>query len=54
VVVVVVVVLVLMVVLAAYWQLLVTRVGIAFGEAACRPTASSLLADMFPAERMAL
>ena len=28
--------------------------GIALGEAACRPTASSLLADMFPPDNMAV
>lgn len=38
----------------SYWQLLVLRVGIALGEAACRPTASSLLADMFQSDNMAV
>lgn len=37
-----------------YWHLVATRVGIALGEAACRPTASSLLADMFQPENMAV
>jgi len=37
-----------------YWHLVATRVGIALGEAACRPTASSLLADLFPADNMAV
>ena len=36
----------------AYWQLVILRMGIAAGEATCRPTANSMIADMFsPAAR---
>ena len=30
-----------------FWQLVVLRVGIALGEAVCRPAASSLIAEKF-------
>ena len=30
-----------------FWQLVVLRMGIALGEAVCRPAASSLIAEMF-------
>jgi len=33
-----------------FWQLVVLRVGIALGEAVCRPAASSLIAERFSAE----
>ena len=31
----------------SFWQLVVLRMGIALGEAVCRPAASSLIAEMF-------
>jgi len=31
-----------------YWQLVLLRMGIAVGEAACRPTSGSLIAELFP------
>merc|ERR1719431_2360771 len=31
----------------AFWQLIVLRMGIALGEAVCRPAASSLIAEVF-------
>ena len=36
-----------------YGQLLATRVGVGAGEAALSPTAATLIADYFPAERLA-
>ena len=38
---------VLMGVSRQFWQLVVLRMGIALGEAVCRPAASSLIADRF-------
>jgi MFS family permease len=38
---------------AGYWQLTLARFGVALGESACSPAASSLLADYFPAHRRA-
>jgi MFS family permease len=35
-----------------YWQLLVARIGVGAGEAALGPSASSMLADLFPRERL--
>jgi MFS family permease len=35
-----------------YWQLLVARIGVGAGEAALGPCASSMLADLFPRERL--
>ncbi|HLY17660.1 MAG TPA: MFS transporter [Bryobacteraceae bacterium] len=35
----------------AYWMLMVSRLGVYVGEAACAPTATSWLGDLFPAER---
>jgi len=35
-----------------FWQLLLARVGVGAGEAALGPCASSLLADLFPRERL--
>ena len=35
-----------------FWQLILLRVGVALGEAVCRPAASSLIAEIFsPASR---
>merc|ERR1719334_515864 len=38
---------ILMGVANAFWQLIVLRMGIALGEAVCRPAASSLIAEVF-------
>jgi MFS family permease len=35
----------------AYWQLLIGRVGVGFGEAGATPPSASLVSDCFPAER---
>jgi MFS family permease len=35
----------------AYWMLMVSRLGVYVGEAACAPTATSWIGDLFPAER---
>jgi MFS family permease len=35
-----------------YWQLLMARVGVGVGEAALQPSATSMLTDLFPAERL--
>jgi len=43
---------VLMGVASQFWQLILLRVGVALGEAVCRPAASSLIAEIFsPASR---
>jgi MFS family permease len=36
-----------------FWSLFVMRLGVGVGEASCAPTASSLIGDLFPAERRA-
>ena len=36
-----------------YWQLLVTRLGVGVGEAACAPAGTSLIGDLFPPEKRA-
>ena len=38
---------VLMGVSQEFWQLVVLRMGIALGEAVCRPAASSMIAEKF-------
>jgi MFS family permease len=35
----------------AYWMLMVSRLGVYVGEAACAPTATSWIGDLFPAGR---
>jgi MFS family permease len=35
-----------------YWQLLLARIGVGGGEAALTPAATSMLADLFPRERL--
>jgi MFS family permease len=35
-----------------YWQLLMARVGVGVGEAALQPSATSMLTDLFPPERL--
>jgi MFS family permease len=35
-----------------YWQLLMARVGVGAGEAALQPSATSMLTDLFPPERL--
>ena len=42
---------VLMGVSRQFWQLVVLRMGIALGEAVCRPAASSLIADRFRSDK---
>jgi MFS family permease len=37
-----------------FWQLLIARMGVGAGEATMGPCASSMLADLFPRERLAL
>jgi MFS family permease len=37
----------------SFWSLFVMRLGVGVGEASCAPTASSLIGDLFPAERRA-
>lgn len=36
-----------------YWQLLAARIGVGIGEAGCSPSAHSLIADYYPANRRA-
>src|SRR5262249_61199542 len=36
-----------------YWQLFVVRLGVGVGEASCAPASSSLIGDLFPANRRA-
>src|SRR5262245_56337819 len=36
-----------------FWSLFVLRLGVGVGEASCAPTASSLIGDLFPADRRA-
>jgi MFS family permease len=36
-----------------FWSLFALRLGVGVGEASCAPTASSLIGDLFPAERRA-
>lgn len=38
----------------SYWQLIVLRMGVGLGEAALAPCAYSILADMFPRNRLAM
>ena len=38
---------------AAYWQLLIFRMGVGVGEGGCSPAAHSLLSDHYPRERRA-
>jgi MFS family permease len=35
----------------SFWSLFVVRLGVGVGEASCAPAASSLIGDLFPAER---
>lgn len=35
----------------SFWQLFALRLGVGVGEASCAPAATSLIADMFPAEK---
>lgn len=37
----------------AYWQIFIFRIGVGVGEASCAPAATSLISDMFPAEKRA-
>ena len=37
----------------SFWQLFVLRLGVGVGESACAPAATSLIGDLFPAERRA-
>jgi predicted MFS family arabinose efflux permease len=37
----------------SFWQLFVLRLGVGVGEASCAPAATSLIGDLFPAERRA-
>jgi MFS family permease len=37
----------------SFWSLFVLRLGVGIGEASCAPTSSSLIGDLFPAERRA-
>jgi MFS family permease len=36
-----------------FWQILVLRLGVGVGEASCAPAATSLIGDLFPAEKRA-
>lgn len=36
-----------------FWQIFILRLGVGVGEASCSPAATSLIGDMFPAERRA-
>lgn len=36
-----------------FWQLFLARLGVGVGEAACNPTAQSMIADVYPPERRA-
>lgn len=37
----------------SYWQIFLLRLGVGVGEASCAPAATSLISDMFPAEKRA-
>jgi len=37
----------------SFWELFVLRLGVGVGEAACAPAATSLIGDLFPAQRRA-
>lgn len=37
----------------AYWQIFAFRIGVGIGEASCAPAATSLISDLFPAEKRA-
>lgn len=37
----------------SYWQLFAMRLGVGVGEASCAPAATSLIGDLFPAEKRA-
>jgi predicted MFS family arabinose efflux permease len=37
----------------AYWQIALFRIGVGIGEASCAPAATSLISDIFPAEKRA-
>ncbi len=37
----------------AYWQIFIFRIGVGIGEASCAPAATSLISDIFPAEKRA-
>jgi Arabinose efflux permease len=37
----------------AYWQIFILRIGVGVGEASCAPAATSLISDIFPAEKRA-
>jgi MFS family permease len=37
----------------AYWQIFAFRIGVGVGEASCAPAATSLISDIFPAEKRA-
>src|SRR5207249_2119665 len=37
----------------SFWSLFVMRLGVGVGEASCAPAASSLIGDLFPAQRRA-
>src|SRR5688572_21963067 len=37
----------------SFWSLFVVRLGVGVGEASCAPASSSLIGDLFPAERRA-
>lgn len=37
----------------AYWQIFIFRIGVGVGEASCAPAATSLISDIFPAEKRA-
>ncbi len=37
---------------ASYWQLLATRIGVAVGEAGTTPPSQSLIADLYPLQRL--
>lgn len=37
----------------SFWQLFVVRLGVGVGEATCAPAATSLIGDLFPAQRRA-
>lgn len=37
----------------AYWQIFAFRIGVGVGEASCAPAATSLISDLFPAEKRA-
>jgi MFS family permease len=37
----------------SYWQIFIFRIGVGVGEASCAPAATSLISDIFPAEKRA-